>query len=62
MKVTPMPEDIAKLGIEGIHQIWKNANLKGIKKSYAQKLLAATQESIGMKHGVAAAKLELNVL
>ena len=62
IKVASMPEDIVKLGVEGIIQIWRAARLRGLTRSRAEKFVAAAKGSIGMKHGAAAAKLELNVL
>ena len=62
MKVAPMPEDIVKLGVKGINQIWKKENLKSIGKARAERLVAAAQESIGMKSGKMAAQLEIKLL
>lgn len=62
IKIAPMPEDIVKLGVEGIIQIWRAAKMRGLTRTRAEKFVAAAEESIGMKHGTAAAKLELNVL
>lgn len=62
IKVAPMPENIVKLGVEGILQIWRDAKLRGLARSRAEKFVAAAKGSIGMKYGTAAAKLEINVL
>ena len=62
IKVASMPEDIVKLGVEGIIQIWRAAKMRGLARTRAEKFVAAAKGSIGMKHGAAAAKLELKVL
>ena len=62
IKIASMPEDVVKLDVEGIIQIWKAAKIRGLTRSRAEKFVAAAKESIGMKHGAAAAKLESNVL
>ena len=62
IKVASMPEDIVKLGVEGIIQIWRAAKMRGLGKSRAEKFVAAAQKSIGLKRGSAAAKLEMKVL
>ena len=41
LKVAPLPEDIRKLGVEGVNRIWRDAKLRGAgKKSYVDKLIA----------------------
>ena len=62
VKVAPMPEDIVKLGVKGIIQIWKTEKLRTYSKIRAETFVAAAKKSIGLKHGSAAAKLELKVL
>ena len=62
MKVAPMPEDIVKLGVEGIIQICKKRNLKSIGKESVECLVAAAQNSIGIRSGKFAAQFELKVL
>ena len=63
LKVAPMPEDIMKLGVEGIIQIWKNAHLNGFNKRHrAEKFVNAAEKSIGMKNDKRAAVLELKIL
>lgn len=62
MKVAPMPEDIVKLGVKGIIQIWKKEHLKGIGKDRAERLVAAAQKSIGIRAGKLAAQFEIKIL
>ena len=62
MKVAPMPEDIVKLGVKEIIQICKKRNLKSIGKESAECLVAAAQNSIGIRTGKFAAQFELKVL
>ncbi len=63
LKVAPTPEDIVKLGVAGIIQIWKKASLNGFnKQSRAERFVTAAKGSIGMKNDRMAAVLELKVL
>ena len=56
------PEEIAKLGVEGIIQIWKDAKLRGNGRKKAMLILNAAMNSIGLKEGLTEAKMEIQDL
>ncbi len=58
LKVAPLPEDILKLGVEGVNQIWRNAKLRGIGMKRAKTLVSAAAHSIGSKEAPEAARIE----
>ncbi len=62
LKVAPLPEDILKLGVEGVNQIWRNAKLRGIGMKRAKTLVSAAAHSIGSKEAPEAARIELKSL
>ena len=49
LKVAPLPEDIVKLGAEGVNQIWRNAKLRGVGMKRAKTLVSAAEHSVGSK-------------
>ena len=56
LKEAPFPEDILRLGIEGIHEIWHKAKLRGRGYSRAAEIVKYAETSIGLKDGTAAGK------
>ena len=62
LKTAPLPEDIVKLGAEGINQIWRNAKLRGVGMKRAETLAAAAEHSIGSKEAPEAARIEIKNL
>ena len=62
LKVAPLPEDIRKLGVEGVNRIWRDAKLRGAGKKRAQTLVSAAEHSVGSKEAPEAARLELRNL
>ena len=56
LKKAATPDDIAKLGVEGIQQIWKDAKLRGSGRKKAMQIVAAATGSIGLKEGLEEAK------
>jgi transposase len=56
LKKAPFPEDLEKLGYEGIRQIWHNAKLRGRGYSRASEIVKYAQKSIGLKEGSNASK------
>ena len=56
LKEVPFPEDILRLGAEGIHEIWYKAKLRGRGYSRAAEIVKYTETSIGLKDGIAAEK------
>lgn len=59
LKAAATPDDIVKLGVKGIQQIWKKAKLRGNGHKKAIQILSAATNSIGMKEGLEEAKMEL---
>ena len=53
----PFPEDILRVGAEGLREIWREAKLKGRGYSRAEKIVAYAESSVGLKSGTAAAKM-----
>ena len=62
LKTAPLPEDIIKLGVEGINKIWRDAKLRGIGMKRAKTLLEAAEHSIGTRAAQDAARIELRIL
>ena len=62
LKAAPLPEDIIKLGAEGVNQIWRNAKLRGAGMKRAKTLVSAAEHSIGSKEAPEAARMELKNL
>ena len=56
LKEAPFPEDILKLGAEGIREIWHQAKLRGRGYSRASEIVRYAETSIGLKDGTAAGK------
>lgn len=50
LKAAPLPQDIMKLGVEGINQIWRDAKLRAAGPKRAKTLLSATENSIGSRN------------
>ena len=57
-----MPEDIGKLGVEGVNQIWRSAKLRGAGIKRAKTLVSAAEHSVGSKEAPEAARMELKNL
>ena len=62
LKVAPLPEDISKLGAEGINRIWRDAKLRGAGMKRAKTLVSAAEHSVGSKEAPEAARIELRNL
>lgn len=62
LKETPLPEDIVKLGSEGIVKRWKQAKLRGVGSDKAKKLEEAAKKSIGCKNITSSARREIELL
>lgn len=56
LKEAPFPEDILKLGAEGIREIWHQAKLRGRGYSRAAEIVKYAETSIGLKDGTAAGR------
>lgn len=62
LKQASTPEEIVKLGVDGIIQIWKDAKLRGNGRKKAILILNAAMNSIGLKAGLTEAKMEIQDL
>ncbi len=68
LKAAPLPEDIRKLGAEGVNRIWRDAKLRGdgMKEGIACKqactLATAAEHSVGSTEAPEAARMELKNL
>ena len=62
LKEAPLPQDIVKLGADGINKIWRDAKLKGAGLKRAKTLLAAAEHSIGSQEAPDSARIELKNL
>ena len=62
LKQAPTPEEIVRLGVEGIIKIWKDAKLRGNGHKKAMLILNAAMKSIGLKAGLTEARMEIQDL
>lgn len=62
LKAAPLPEDIRRLGAEGVNQIWRDAKLRGAGMKRAKTLVTAAEHSVGSKEAPEAARIELRNL
>ena len=62
LKEAPLPEDIVKLGVDGVNRIWRDAKLRGVGLKRARTLVTAAGHSIGSREALEAARIELRIL
>ena len=62
LKEAPLPEDIVKLGVEGVNRIWRDAKLRGVGLKRARTLVTAAEHSVGSREAQEAARIELRIL
>lgn len=62
LQMAPLPEDIRKLGVEGVNRIWRDAKLRGAGMKRAKNLVTAAEHSVGSKESPEAARIELKIL
>ena len=62
LKTAPLPEDIVKLGVDGVNRIWRDAKLRGVGLKRAKTLVTAAEHSIGSREAQDAARIELRIL
>ena len=62
LKEAPLPEDIVKLGAEGINKIWRDAKLRAVGMKRAETLVNKAEHSIGSHEAPEAARVELGIL
>ena len=60
--VAPLPEDIIKLGADGVNRIWRDAKLRGAGMKRARTLVTSAEHSVGSKEAPNAARMELKHL
>ena len=57
LKVAPFPEDLLKLGVKGIEQVWHDAKLRGRGYNRAVTINGFAEKSVGLKDGANASKV-----
>lgn len=62
LKQAPLPEDIVKLGVDGVNQIWRDAKLRGVGLKRARTLVKAAEHSVGCQRAQEATRIELRIL
>ena len=62
LKTAPTPEEIIKLGVDGVIQIWKEAKLRGSGHKKAMLIVNAASQSIGLTEGLEEARMEIQDL
>ena len=62
LKTAPLPEDIMKLGVEGVNRIWREAKFRGAGVKRAKALVAAAEHSIGRRSAQDSARVEIKNL
>lgn len=62
LKQAPLPEDIVRLGVNGINQIWRNAKLRAAGLKRAKTLVNKAEHSVGSHEAPEAARVELHHL
>lgn len=58
----PLPEDIVKLGVEGVNRIWREAKVRSAGLKKAKELVTAASHSVGVQNSHDAARIELQFL
>ena len=59
LQAAPLPEDIRKLGVEGVNRIWRDAKLRSAGMKRAKTLVSTAEHSVGSKEAPEAARIEL---
>lgn len=62
LKQAPLPEDIVKLGVEGVNRIWREAKLRAVGYKRAKTLVKLAEHSVGSHEAPNAARVELTNL
>ena len=62
LKQAPLPEDIVKLGAEGVNKIWRDAKLRGAGMKRARTLVTAAEHSVGCTEAQESARYEIKML
>ena len=61
LETAPLPQDVVKLGAEGVNHLWREKKLRAVGMKRAQTLVEAAQNSIGLDGGVGA-RMEMQLL
>jgi transposase len=61
LEAAPLPEDVIKLGVEGVNRLWREKKLRGVGKKRAETLVTAAHDSIGLPGGECT-RMELRIL
>lgn len=61
LKVAPFPEDIVKIGADGLRDIWREAKLRGRGYSRADQIVRYARESVGLKHGTSGGRKAVRI-
>ncbi len=61
LEAAPLPQDVIKLGAEGINRLWREKKLRAVGMKRAQTLVEAAHNSIGLRGGVCA-RMEMQML
>ena len=61
LKAAPFPEDILKLGADGLKGVWHEAKLRGRGYSRADRIVRYAKESVGLKQGTRGGKKTVKV-
>ena len=62
LKAAPLPQDIVKLGVEGVNRIWRESKVRGAGMKRAKTLVTAAEHGIGNREAQDAARIELQIL
>ncbi|MBQ5483958.1 MAG: IS110 family transposase [Lachnospiraceae bacterium] len=62
LKQAPLPEDIVKLGVDGVNKIWRDAKLRGAGMKRAKALVTAAEHSVGCTEASEPARYEIKIL
>lgn len=62
LKKAPLPEDIVKLGVEGVNHIWRESKVRSVGLKKAKELVTAASHSVGVQNSQDAARIELQFL
>lgn len=50
LKKAPLPEDIVKLGVEGVNHIWRESKVRSVGLKKAKELVTAASHSVGVQN------------
>lgn len=62
LREAPLPEDIFRLGVEGINRIWRNAKLRAVGLKREKTLVNKAEHSVGSHEAPEATRVGLQFL